>query len=283
MISNKNTRRNFLKTWGTLAASAVLVPELLKADSKKGKKIGLQLYSVRKDMLADAAGTLKQLAKIGYNEIESAKSQKGNYYGLTPKEIKSITGDLGISLVSGHVQIDNDWQKSVDQAAEAGQSYLICSVLPTNGQTVANYQRSAEVFQKAAEDCKKAGITFGYHNHEYEFEKEGEQTLYDVLLDHTDPNLVKMELDLGWVIATGADPQYYFNKYPGRFPLWHLKDMDLKLKQSTEFGKGGVNIKELLGSAKKSGLKHFFVEQEEYSGTPLSSVEYDYNYVSKLL
>jgi sugar phosphate isomerase/epimerase len=283
MISNKNTRRNFLKTWGTLAASAVLIPELLKADSKKGKKIGLQLYSVRKDMLADAAGTLKQLAKIGYNEIESAKSQKGNYYGLTPKEIKSITGDLGISLVSGHVHIDNEWQKSIDQAAEAGQSYLICSVLPTNGQTVANYQRSAAVFQKAAEDCKKAGITFGYHNHEYEFEKEGQQTLYDVLLDHTDPNLVKMELDLGWVIATGADPQYYFNKYPGRFPLWHLKDMDLKLKQSTEFGKGGVNIKQLLESAKKSGLKHFFVEQEEYSGTPLSSVEYDYNYVSKLL
>jgi len=283
MISNQNTRRSFLKAWGTLAAGAVLIPELLKADSKKDKKIGLQLYSVRNNMLGDAAGTLKQLTKIGYNEIESAKSQKGNYYGLTPKEIKSITGDLGISLVSGHVQIDNDWQKSVDEAAEAGQSYLICSVLPTNGETVANYQRSAEVFQKAAEDCKKAGITFGYHNHEYEFEKEGQQTLYDVLLDHTDPNLVKMEFDLGWVIATGADPQYYFNKYPGRFPLWHLKDMDLKFKQSTEFGKGGVNIKQLLGSAKKSGLKHFFVEQEEYSGTPLASVEYDYNYVSKLL
>lgn len=283
MNMNSNTRRNFLKTSGAFALGSVLIPEFLRAQNKPGKNIGLQLYTVRKEMLADAAGTLAQLAKIGYKEIESAKSEKGNYYGLSPKDVKKITTDLGIKLVSGHVQIDADWQKSIDQAAEAGQGYLICSVLPGRGQTVENYQRSADIFQKSAEACKKSGITFGYHNHENEFEKVGGQTLYDILLDRTDPALVKMELDLGWVIATGSDPDYYFNKYPGRFPLWHLKDMDLKLKQSTEFGKGGVDIKKLLASSDKSGLKHIFIEQEEYTRPPIESAAFDYNYLLKLL
>jgi sugar phosphate isomerase/epimerase len=283
MNGNNNNRRSFLKTSGALALGTLLIPRYLHAGPMAVKKIGIQLYSVRDAMLSDPIGALTQLAKIGYKEIESAKSQKGNYYGLSAKEIKKVTTDLGIKLVSGHVQIDTDWQKSIDQAAEAGQKYLICSVLPGNGQTLENYQRSADIFQKSAEACKKSGLTFGYHNHENEFEKVGGQTLYDILLDRTDPALVKMELDLGWVIATGSDPDYYFNKYPGRFPLWHLKDMDLKLKHSTEFGKGGVDIKKLLTSASKSGLEHIFIEQEEYTGPPLESVAFDYKYLFKLL
>jgi sugar phosphate isomerase/epimerase len=283
MNSNSNNRRSFLKTSSAFALAAVVLPRYLHAQPAPVKKIGLQLYSIREAMLADPIAALTQLAKIGYKEIESAKSQKGNYYGLSAKEIKKVTTDLGMKLVSGHVQIDQDWQKSIDQAAEAGQKYLICSVLPGNGQTLENYQRSADIFQKSAEECKKSGLTFGYHNHENEFEKVGNQALYDILLDRTDPALVKMELDLGWVIATGSDPDYYFNKYPGRFPLWHLKDMDLKLKQSTEFGKGGIDIKKLLTSANKSGLQHIFIEQEEYTRPPLESVAFDYNYLLKLL
>jgi sugar phosphate isomerase/epimerase len=189
---------------------------------------------------------------------------------------------LGIKLISGHVQIDAGWKQSVDEAAAAGQSYLICSVLPSNGQTADNYKHSASIFQKAGEDCKKANLTFGYHNHSTEFDKDDGQTLYDVLLDNTDPELVIMEMDLGWVIASGADPQYYFNKYPGRFPLWHLKDMDKKAKRSVEFGKGDVNIGQLFKNAKKSGLKHFFVEQEEYISTALESAKYDFDYLKKI-
>ncbi|MDB5112294.1 MAG: hypothetical protein JWR67_3408 [Mucilaginibacter sp.] len=282
-MTNTHNRRNFIKNSGALAISAFLIPEFLKAGIKSTKKIGLQLYTVRKEMLADAAGTLKKLAAIGYTEIESARSEKGNYYGLSPKEIKTITSDLGMKLISGHVHIDTDWQRSIDDAAEAGQSYLISAVLPGNGQTIENYQRSADVFLKAGEDCKKVNIAFGYHNHATEFEKDKGQVLYDILLDRTTPDLVKMELDLGWVIAAGANPQYYFDKYPGRFPLWHLKDMDIKLKRSTEFGKGDVSISKLFDYAKKSGLKHFFIEQEEYTGTALESAQYDYTYVSKML
>lgn len=274
------TRREFIKATGGMALGAMMLPHFAKAE--KVKKVGIQLYSVRKEMLADAVGTLKALAKIGYKELESARSEKGQFYGLQPKEIKKVVSDLGMTVTSGHVHIDNDWQRSVDAAAEAGQKYLVCSSLPSKGQTIDNYKKIAETFMKAAEACKKANMVFGYHNHEYEFEKENGQVLYDVLLDNTDPKLVTMELDLGWVVASGNDPLGYFNKYPGRFALWHLKDMDKDGKHSTEFGKGQVNILELLKNAKKSGVKHIFIEQEEYAGEALDSMKYDFDYLQKL-
>jgi sugar phosphate isomerase/epimerase len=168
------------------------------------------------------------------------------------------------------------------QRGRAGQNYLVCSSLPSKGQTVDNYKSVAETFSKAGEDCKKSNIIFGYHNHEYEFEKENGQVLYDVLLNNTDPKLVTWELDLGWVVASGNDPLAYFNKYPGRFPLWHLKDMDVAKQRSTEFGKGQIKVLEILKNAKKSGVKHIFVEQEEYASTALESMKYDFDYLQKL-
>jgi sugar phosphate isomerase/epimerase len=273
-------RRHFLKTTGTVVLGSVLLPSY--AHSRKIKNVGIQLYSVRKEMLEDPRGTLAKLAKIGYKELESARSAKGHYYGLTAKEIKKVAGDLGMKLRSGHVHIDKDWEKSVDEAAESGQDYVICSSLPSSGQTVANYQKVAEAFSKAGEDCKKRGLVFGYHNHDYEFEKAEGKVLYDILLERSDPSLVKMELDLGWVIVTGNDPLDYFKKYPGRFPLWHLKDMDGAKKQSTEFGKGLINIKTMLANKKASGMKYFFVEQEEYTNNALESMEYNYKYLQKV-
>ncbi|HZB11642.1 MAG TPA: sugar phosphate isomerase/epimerase [Chryseolinea sp.] len=274
------TRRDFFKKAGGLALGALLLPNLSKGE--KLKNVGIQLYSVRKEMLADAVGTLKQLAEIGYKELESARSEKGNYYGLAPKEIKKIASDLGMTLRSGHVHVDKDWQRSIDLAAEAGQNYLVCSSLPSEGQTVDNYKKVAEIFSKAGEDCKKANLIFGYHNHEYEFEKVNGQVLYDVLLSNTDPNVVTWELDLGWVVASGNDPLAYFNKYPGRFPLWHLKDMDVANQKSTEFGKGQIKVLEILKNAKKSGVKYIFVEQEEYASTALESMKYDFDYLQNL-
>ena len=277
------SRREFLKFSGSLAIGSLLLPQFSKAArSGKVKNVGIQLYAVRKEMMADAVDTLKQLAKIGYKELESARSEKGNYYGLSPKEIKKITKDLGMILRSGHVHQDEKWQQSIDEAVEAGQEYLIISTMPTRGQTVENYQRVADAFSKAGEDCKKANLKFGYHNHSYEFEMENGQVLYDVLLDRTEPDLVNMELDLGWVVAGGKDPLMYFDKYPGRFPLWHLKDVDLAKKESTEFGKGQVNILGLLQNAKKSGMKHFFIEQEEYSVNAMESMKYDFDFLTKL-
>lgn len=281
------TRRSFLKDTGGIGAAALIFPSLLRAGkigmtahSAKSKGVGIQLYSVRKEMMVDAAGTLKRLGQIGYQEIESAQSEKGNYYGLAPKEIKKMLNDQGMRLRSGHTHIDKNWQKSIDDAAEAGQDYIICSVLPSRGQTVENYEESADLFSKAGEECRKSGIRFGYHNHDSEFETVNGRVLYDILLDRTDPQLVHMEMDLGWVIAAGKDPLAYFDKYPGRFPLWHLKDMDKTERRSTEFGKGKVDLLKLLKNAKKSGMKHYFVEQEEYTVNAWDSMEYDFKWLN---
>ncbi|GAB2823659.1 sugar phosphate isomerase/epimerase family protein [Ferruginibacter profundus] len=276
------TRRNFLLNTGVLAVGSALLPSFV-SPSKKVKNIGVQLYTFRKEMLADAKGTLQKIAALGIKQIESAKSEKGNYYGLSPKEIKTICSDLGMTLRSGHVHIDDKWQQTINDAAASGQEYLICSTMPTSGQTVANYKTVAEAFNKAGEECKKLHIKFGYHNHAYEFENENGAVLYDVLLENTDAALVHMEMDLGWVIVGGKDPLEYFKKYPGRFPLWHLKDMNLQKKQSTEFGKGGLAIQQMLQHSKAAGLKYFFVEQEEYSVGPFESMKENISFLNALV
>jgi sugar phosphate isomerase/epimerase len=187
-----------------------------------------------------------------------------------------------MSVRSGHAHLDNQWQQAMNEAVEAGQEYLIISSLPTTGQTADNYKKVAEAFNKAGEECKKRNLKFGYHNHEYEFESDNGQVLYDVLMKNTQADLVFMELDLGWVIVAGKNPLDYFKQYPGRFPLWHLKDMDMTKKQSTEFGKGGLDIKAMLKNEKQSGMKYFFVEQEEYATNPLESMQQNMAYLKKL-
>src|SRR5215213_9883493 len=142
------TRREFLKVSGAITLGSMLLPSCADAGNRKVKNIGLQLYSVRKEMLADPVGTLKKIAAIGYKELESARSDKGNYYGLQAKEIKKIVGDLGMNIRSGHVHVDEAWQQSIATAVEAGQEYLICSSMPTTGQTVENYKKVSELFLK---------------------------------------------------------------------------------------------------------------------------------------
>lgn len=274
-------RRDFLIKSGALVASSIIFPSCMNS-GRKVENVGVQLYTFRDEMATDARGTLKQIAAIGFKKIESARSDKGHYYGLTPVEMKTVCEDLGMNLVSGHVHLDENWQQTMDEAAASGQEYLICSTMPTDGQTADNYKAVGETFNKAGEDCKKMNLKFGYHNHAYEYESEGDQVLYDVLLDNTEADLVYMELDLGWVVVSGKDPLDYFKRYPGRFPLWHLKDMNMSKKESTEFGKGGVDITAMLQNREASGVKHIFVEQEEYASTPMESMKYNLDYLNKL-
>lgn len=279
-----SSRRHFLRTSAALAAGSLLLPDLARpaAPATHVKDIGIQLYTVRTEMLADPVGTLKKLAKIGFKELESARSDKGNYYGLKPKEIRRITGDLGMILRSGHVHVDKDWDKSLEEATETGQNYIISAVLPSAGQTPDHYRESAEAFNKLGEQTKKAGLHFGYHNHDSEFQTVDGTVLYDVLLKYTDPSLVTMEMDLGWVVAAGKDPFQYFRNYPGRFHLWHLKDMDRTQRRSVEFGLGKVDIKGLFQHARQSGMRHFFLEQEEYAHSAFESIQIDYDYLVNL-
>ncbi|MCG2460758.1 sugar phosphate isomerase/epimerase [Flavobacteriaceae bacterium F89] len=280
-----NSRREFLLRSGALAVGTALMPSFTFAGGKKLKgtsNIGVQLYTFRKAMGEDAVGTLKKIAALGIKEIESAGSNKGYYYGLKPKEMQQVCKDLGMTLRSGHIALNDKWEQTLDDAAEAGQEYLICSSMPSKGQSVDNYKKVAASFNKAGEESKKRGIKFGYHNHDYEFESDNGHVLYDVLMDNTQADLVHMELDLGWVVASGNDPMVYFAKYPGRFPLWHLKDMDMAKHESTEFGKGGLDIVDILKHQKESGLKYYFVEQEEYTNDPWDSMKENIAYLKRI-
>ncbi len=227
-------------------------------------------------------GTLKKIASIGIKEIESAGSQKGYYYGLKPTEMKSACEALGMKLVSGHVQLDANWEQTMEDAVASGQEYLICSSMPSRGQNSDNYKMVARRFNEAGEACKKLGLRFGYHNHDFEFESDKGEVLYDILLQETDPDLVHMELDLGWVIAAGKAPLDYFSRFPGRFPLWHLKDMNLDKKESTEFGLGGLDIPAMMSHQEEAGVKHIFIEQEEYAHSPLESMKHNMAYMQKI-
>jgi len=274
------TRRDFLLQTGTLTLGASLLPSMaFKLPLKM--HLGVQLYTFRDEMAADPEGTLEKIAAIGIKKIETARSNKGHYYGLGPEEMKKTCGDLGMKLVSGHVHLDDQWEKTMEEAVLSGQDYLICSTMPSSGQTVDNYKKVAQAFNKAGESCKKMGLKFGYHNHEYEFETDQGEVLYDILLKETEAQLVHMELDLGWVVVAGKDPLDYFNRFSGRFPLWHLKDMNMQEKESTEFGKGGLNIEAMMAHQKESGVKHIFIEQEEYAGTPLESMKHNMAYMKK--
>jgi sugar phosphate isomerase/epimerase len=281
------TRREFLQQSGAAAFGYMLLPSL-DLSSGKVKNPGIQLYTFRKELLADVTGTLKQIAGLGFKQIESAGSEKGSFYGLKPKEMKQACSDLGMTLRSGHVHVDDKWKQTIDNAVESGQEYMICSSMPEKGQTVDNYKKAAESFNKCGEDCKKVNIRFGYHNHDAEFEQstgpggENGKVLYDVLLENTDPSLVHMEMDLGWAVFAGKDPIAYFDKYPGRFPLWHLKDMDMVKRHSTEFGKGILDIKKMLDNEKKAGMKYIFVEQEEFTNNAYESMKEDMAYLENM-
>ncbi len=276
-----HTRRKFITNTGALAAGTILLPSFTLKRIKE-KNLGVQLYTFRDEMAKDPRGTLQQIADVGIKQIESARSSKGHYYGLSPAEMKNECKNLGMTLRSGHVHLDENWSRTIEEAAASGQEYVVCSSMPSKGQTVDNYKKVAETFNKAGEDCKKMDLKFGYHNHAYEFESADGEVLYDVLLNNTQSDLVHMEMDLGWVTVGGKNPIDYFNEFPGRFALWHLKDMDLVKKESTEFGKGGLDISLMLQNKKKSGVKFIFIEQEEYATSPLDSMKYNMNYLKNL-
>ena len=187
-----------------------------------------------------------------------------------------------MTLRSGHVHIDDKWKQTLDDAVEAGQEYVICSSMPARAQTVDNYKKTAEVFNKSGEECNKHNLKFGYHNHEYEFESEKGEVLFDVLVKNTDANLVHMELDLGWVIIGGKNPLDYFKNFPGRFPLWHVKDLDAKRETILPVGEGTIDYKRIFDAASTSGMKHFFVEHDMPKDA-LASITSSYNYLKKML
>lgn len=286
LFSKKVSRSEFLKT----SALALSLPLLSKVDAlaKPMKNVGLQLYTLRSELSKDPDGILKKVAEIGYKEVETFGYANGKFFGKTPVEFKSLLSDLGLSTPSGHYMPNNlkkDWNQVVDHAAEAGQKFMMCAFLfPQDRKTADDYKKLGELFNQSGEVCKKAGIQFGYHNHDFEFQPLDGQLPYDLLLKETDSKLVKMELDLYWATHAGVDPLELFKKNPGRFPLVHLKDMaKTEKREFAEVGTGSIDFQRILDARKLAGIEHYFVEQDAVTkGTPLEAIAISFKNVEKL-
>lgn len=280
------SRKQFLKT----SALALTLPMLSKVDvfAKPIKNVGLQLYTLRNELAKDVEGTLKRVAGIGYKEVETFGYADGKFFGKTPAEFKALLTSLGLTTPSGHYMPNNlkkDWNRVVDHAAETGQQYMMCAFLfPNDRKTLDDYKKLCDTFNEAGQVCQKAGIQFGYHNHDFEFQPLDGQEPYAVLLKGTDPRLVKMELDLYWATYAGKDPVALFKQNPGRFPLVHLKDIaKTEQREFAEVGTGSIDFQRILDARNVAGIKHFFVEQDAVTkGTPLEAIAVSYKNVGKL-
>jgi sugar phosphate isomerase/epimerase len=286
------SRRAFLKKSGAAALAGVLAAQGLQAGSLTfpvaQRPIGLQLFTLFNVIDKDVAGNLKKVASIGYQEVESAFSRKGGYYGMKPKEFAALTKDIGLTWRSHHVlgapfkmpagakppagadgkpmtippmrNLRDNYQELIEEAAEGGVKYLVCASTPIG--TLDEVKASIEVLNKSAEAAKKAGLIFCYHNHDAEFRKVEGEVPYEMFLSQTNPDHLKMELDVAWAIKGGYDPAALFQKHPGRFPLWHLKDLSQDHKTIEPLGNGIIDYKSIFTHAKKAGLQHLFVEHD---------------------
>ena len=299
------SRRYFLKT-GTLAIVGTgLLSRQLFAAANPTRVLGIQLYSLRDDMRKDPMGTLKQIAAIGYKNVEHANYVDRKFYGYIATEFKKVLDDLGLKMPSGHTVMNaghwddskkdftDAWKYTVDDAVTVGQQYVISPWLDESlRKDYDGLLRWLDVFNKSGELCKKAGMKFGYHNHNFEIStKINGQQLYDIIIAHTDPSLVAQQIDIGNMYGVGGRALDIIKKYPGRFELMHVKDEIKSSKQgemedgyeSTVLGKGVIDVKKIVDTANKiGGTSQFIVEQESYQSiTPIESAKLDYEVMKK--
>lgn len=282
-----NDRRNFIKL-GSLSALGLAMPvkkfSFLNDEifgSLKIKQFGIQLWTVKEDMAKDAKDTLKKIAGDGYKQIESFEGKQGMFWGMTNKEFKKYMDELGMKIISSHCDTTKDFERKAAEAAEIGMKYLIC---PWKGpqKSIDDFKRFADEFNKNGEVCKKNGIRFAYHNHDYSWKPVDGQIPQEVMMDNTDKNLVHFEMDIYWVVAAGVDPQVYFKKYPNRFRLCHVKDLGKTATghESVHLGTGTIDFHSILKTGKENGLEYFIVEQEAFTNTnPLESAKIDADYL----
>lgn len=278
-------RRSFLKKSVLSAAALAFLPDTLRA--AKVKKQGVQLYTVRNAMSKDPVGTLAKVAQIGYKEVELAGYNEGKFYGKTPAEFNKLLADNGLKAISGHTGtagLGDKLPQMLDACAAIGQKYVVCAY--TGAQERKNlddFKKLADLFNKAGETSKQSGIQLGYHNHDFEFEKVEGQMLFDYLLQNVPADLLTLEMDLFWVVKAGVDPLAYFQKYPNRFGLWHVKDMEKsEKKEFTEVGQGSIDFKKIFQQAQLAGMKHFFVEQDVCKREPLESIKMSFDYLKTM-
>ena len=278
-----NSRRNFIKQSGILTAGIMIG----SCNSSKPKKydIGLQLYTLREDIVKDPRAVLAAIAAAGYKNVETFGYGEGKFFGLSVKEFGQALKDNGLSTPSGHYAPGDflfrdgngdDVKELIEVAHTLGHEYIVIPYLSEDQRkTEEQYKHLTERMNLAGELCRDSSLQLGYHNHSFEFTDLGNgRHGYDILLAETDPALVKLEMDIYWVVRGGYDPIDMMKKHPGRFPLWHVKDMDkANRNENTEIGNGSIDYKSIFKEAKLSGLKYYYVEQENnYVPNPIESI-----------
>ncbi len=293
------SRRLFIRNGALATTATMFFPNEIFAAKRDNETLGLQLYTVRDDMKKDPLSTLQQLSKMGYKNVEHANYIDRKFYGYTVTEFKKILDDLGLKMLSGHTVMDKSdwdeakkdftdkWKYTIDDAASAGQYYVISPWLDESLRK--NYDDLVsflDLFNKCGELCKKSGMKFGYHNHDFEFKYSiNNMQVYDIIMQHTDPQLVFHQMDIGNMYGAGGRADELIKKYPGRFLSMHVKN-EIKSSakgemndgyESTVLNKGLLDIKSILDLAKKSGgTTLFIIEQESYQNkTPLECANED--------
>ena len=290
-------RRDFLKHGSYWAAGTMLLPMACGTKSQKAeniaeesleevvssttnKSIGVQVYSVRDALQEDFAGSMARLSEIGYQYIEAyGLTLDGKLFGMDPAEYKKVVNDLGMELISSHSTYFTPDQAEVviESAQKAGLKYLIIPWLDPEYRT--DFRAIADNLNKVGELFKGSGIKFGYHNHDFEFEKKNGEVPFEIMLNETDPSLVTFEADLYWIVKAGADPMALINKYPGRFSAFHVKDANEQLDQTT-VGTGIVDFETILSNRDKAGLAYYFVEDER-TDDPFGNLKANFDYLNQ--
>ena len=278
IFKRPQSRRNFLRT-AAIAGLAVATPwRNALAQNHRVENVGLQLYSLRREMGQDFEGTLARLAEIGFKEMEFA-----GYFDKSPAEVKSILDNNGLISPAAHINLNairDNLQAEIEKAATIGQKYIVVPSLPGDERSLDHYARHAETLNRAGEACKEVGIQMGYHNHSFEFEVQNGKMGYDSLLNLTEPDLVTMEMDLYWIVNAGQDPIPYFENYPGRVALLHIKDRASD-GSMVDVGHGTIDFANLLAYVEIAGFEHYFIEHDN-PDDGINSIAYSYNTLNRL-
>ncbi|HKI95261.1 MAG TPA: sugar phosphate isomerase/epimerase [Gemmatimonadales bacterium] len=272
-------RRSFLQT---TAAAMVAGRGIRLRPAQRLGPLGVQLYTLRSVMSQGMDTVLSRVAAIGYTQVEFA-----GYFDHTPQEIRAMLDRHGLVAPSSHLAL-GDLEKDPAPIFEAsrviGLEYLTTPWIPAERRkTLDDWRRVADAFNAIGKAAKRAGFKFAFHNHDYEFQPVSGTIPYDVLLTHTDPELVNFEMDIYWIVKGGQDPLAYFARYPGRFPMLHLKDMAASAGHGfADVGQGTIDFPPIFRHAGPAGVRYYFVENDQPAGSPYDSVRVSYEYLRRL-
>ncbi len=295
-----NDRRRFLQKASILSTIAMVAPHWACNSPKTATKssaagmdagpsldkFGIQLYTLREEMPNDPQGIIKQLASFGYEQIEGYEGPQGMFWNMPHKDFKMFLDDQGLTMISCHCNIHENFEEKAAQASEIGMSYLICPYIGPQ-KSMDDWKKVTDLFNECGRICKENGIRFAYHNHEYSFKAFSGMIPHNFIMDNTDPELVDHEMDIYWVITGEADPVDFLTRYPNRFRLCHVKDRitgATDRNASCDLGTGSIDYPRILKIAAENGMQYYIVEQERYDGsTPIRSAEHNADYLKKLV